>query len=271
MSNHVHLLIKTNDVKLGKIMQRVLTGYALYFNRKYNRSGYVFQGRFKSTVCDEENYLLELVRYIHLNPLRANMVKNLKELACYPWSGHRVLLGKKKLAIQDKQEILARFGSRKEYLDFISPGTKENESVDLEGGGLIRSLGGIGRTVFARNQDPRAAYDQRILGYGDFVEDIWEKLKQEGKQHNRMSFEELADKVSRYCKTETKKLVKWKGLKGTGDAKALLVSLATSLLGLTGVTTGNKMNLSASRISRLKYLGEKILKQYTLTPEMILD
>ncbi|MDY0301166.1 MAG: hypothetical protein RBQ99_06230 [Trichlorobacter sp.] len=79
----------------------LLTGYALAFNRRYKRSGHLFQNRYRSIVCEEESYLLELVRYIHLNPLRAGMVKSLDELDHYPWSGHAVLLGTRNLDCQE--------------------------------------------------------------------------------------------------------------------------------------------------------------------------
>lgn len=265
MDNHVHLLIKTTDVKLGKIMHRVLTGYAVRFNLKYHRCGYLYQGRFKSTVCDEEDYFLRLVRYIHLNPLIAGLVKDLEELENYEWSGHRVLVSRTKLAIQDKNEILRRFGGRKGYMEFLRSGMKKDE--DLEGGGLRRSLGGISRAI---KDDSLESYDQRILGSGEFVEAIWDQLEKEGKQVPRLCFDELALSVCRFCHIEPKKVVKWKGFKGSAEAKAILVSLATGFIGLTGATTGRKMNLTSQRISQLKYLGERLLKEQKLRPETIL-
>jgi len=73
-----------------------MTGYAVTFNKRHKRSGHLFQNRYKSIVCEEDSYLLELIRYIHLNPLRAGLVKDLKELDKYPWTGHSAILGKKK-------------------------------------------------------------------------------------------------------------------------------------------------------------------------------
>jgi putative transposase len=93
LTNHFHLLLMPTTVSLSETMRRLLTGYAVYFNRKYRRSGHLFQNRYKSILCEEEPYLLELVRYIHLNPLRAGMVYDLDKLDRYPWSGHAVLLG----------------------------------------------------------------------------------------------------------------------------------------------------------------------------------
>lgn len=71
-------------------MRRLMTAYAGYFNQRHHRSGHLFQNRYKSVVCEEDPYLLELVRYIHLNPLRSGLVKDLEELENYPWCGHGV-------------------------------------------------------------------------------------------------------------------------------------------------------------------------------------
>lgn len=89
MSNH--LLVETGRVALSKIMQGLQQSYALYFNREYGLVGHLFQGRYKAIVCDRDSYLLELVRYIHLNPIRSKMVK---DPAAYRWSSHRAYLGK---------------------------------------------------------------------------------------------------------------------------------------------------------------------------------
>jgi len=94
--NHFHLLLRTSLTPLSKVMRRLMTGYAVTFNKRHKRSGHLFQNRYKSVVCEEDQYLLELIRYIHLNPLRAGLVKNLKELDKYPWTGHSAILGKKK-------------------------------------------------------------------------------------------------------------------------------------------------------------------------------
>ena len=93
MSNHYHLLVRVGEKPLGKIMAPVLTGYATKYNRRYHRSGYVFQNRFKSILCDEDAYLLKLVCYIHLNPWKAGILTDLVSLDKYAWTGHAGLLG----------------------------------------------------------------------------------------------------------------------------------------------------------------------------------
>ena len=132
MLNHIYLLIKIGKQALSKVMRRILTGYALGYNRRHKRVGYLYQGRYKSIVCEEEAYLLELVRYIHLNPLRVGVVKTLEELDKYQWSGHSVIMGRQKTDWQDTEEILSRFGktkseARRKYREFVREGIKQGK------------------------------------------------------------------------------------------------------------------------------------------------
>ena len=102
--NHFHLLLRTGPTPLSKVMRRLMTGYAVTFNKRHKRSGHLFQNRYKSGVCEEDPYLLELIRYIHLNPLRAGVIKDLKELDKYPWTGHSAILGHRKNPLIPKLE-----------------------------------------------------------------------------------------------------------------------------------------------------------------------
>jgi putative transposase len=94
--NHFHILLRTGNTPLSTVMRRLMTGYAVTFNIRHRRSGHLFQNRYKSVVCEEETYLLELTRYIHLNPLRAKLVEDLKSLDKYQWSGHSAIIGRRK-------------------------------------------------------------------------------------------------------------------------------------------------------------------------------
>jgi len=176
MPNHYHLLIKTKNQPLADNMRKLLTGYAVNFNRRHKRVGHLFQNRYKSIVCQEENYLRELVRYLHLNPLRAGLVQDMEQLNRYPWSGHSALLGRVKREWQDTGYVLSFFGqgekARRNYLAYVMEGIAQGRRPDLVGGGLIRSLGGWSEVVALRSHKERVPYDQRILGDGDFVEGL---------------------------------------------------------------------------------------------------
>jgi len=105
MSNHAHILLRSGQQGLAKLMGRFLTGYAVGYNLRHRRYGHVFQNRYKSIVCDADSYFTELVRYIHLNPLRVKLVGDLRELERYPYCGHGVILGTIKNDWQDRDEV----------------------------------------------------------------------------------------------------------------------------------------------------------------------
>jgi putative transposase len=177
MDNHFHLLLYSGPQGLPKFMRRLLTGHAIRFNRKYRRHGHLFQDRYKSIVCEEDRYFLELVRYIHLNPLRAGRVKDMKELDRYPWSGHSVLVGRSMRGWQSKEEVLGWFGSQgskaiRSYREFMEEGKGQGKREDLVGGGLIRSVGGWSRVLGLRDRREDMAHDPRVLGGGDFVANV---------------------------------------------------------------------------------------------------
>ena len=94
MDNHVHLLVKSGAKPVATLMRKLLTWYAVYYNRRHHRSGHFFENRCKSVLCQEDQYSLTLVRSIHLNPVRAGLVIHPRELDTYPWSGHTALAGK---------------------------------------------------------------------------------------------------------------------------------------------------------------------------------
>jgi len=106
MPTHFHLLVKTKNLPLSSSMRRLLTGYVVNFNRRHRRYGHLFQNRYKSIVCQEDAYLMELVRYIHLNLLRGGVVKDIHGLNLSPWSGHSALLGKVERKWQDTEYVL---------------------------------------------------------------------------------------------------------------------------------------------------------------------
>ena len=174
MSNHYHLLIRVSTEPLVKLMSPLLSGYATQYNYRKKRSGYVFQNRYKSILCDADNYLLELIRYIHLNPLKAKMVMTMSELDRYRWSGHAGIMGKHIQTWHDAAEVLALFGKQSKkaqvhYRNFISDGV-ELTNRDLSGGGLIRSYGGWEAVKYLRKEHEARIGDERILGDSHFVE-----------------------------------------------------------------------------------------------------
>jgi REP element-mobilizing transposase RayT len=175
LTNHAHLLLRSGPGGLPHYMRRLLTSYAQAYNRRHKRYGHLFQNRYKSIVCEEEVYFQELVRYIHLNPLRVGLVPNLGRLDWYPWSGHGVLVGEVKYSWQDADYVLSWFGkragqARRVYRRYVFEGIKQGRRPELVGGGLIRSLGGWSAVKSLRRSGEKVLTDERILGTDDFVE-----------------------------------------------------------------------------------------------------
>ncbi|MGD8675332.1 MAG: hypothetical protein PVG81_05955 [Desulfobacterales bacterium] len=160
---------KNRTDTLSSVMRRLLTGHAVYFNRRHHRHGHLFQNRYKSILCQEENYLRELVRYIHLNPLRAELVEDMKALDSYPYCGHSGLLGKIKREWHQVDDVLGLFGkrkaeARKRHRNFVVEGIKHGQRPELTGGGLLRSVGGWAALKSLRSNKDWVKSDERIYG-----------------------------------------------------------------------------------------------------------
>jgi putative transposase len=181
--DHFHLLLKTGNIPISIVTRRLLTGYAVFFNRRHGRHGHLFQNRYKSILCQEESYLLELVRYIHLNPLRAKLVAGIGELDQYPYSGHSRLTGRFADERQETASILIRFGkrisaARKKYVKFVEDGISQGRRHELTGGGLVRSAGGWKELKALRRREIKLQSDERIPGDSDFVDTVLKKAEE---------------------------------------------------------------------------------------------
>ena len=174
LPNHAHLLLRSGPAGLPQFMRRLLTGYAQAYNRRHRRVGHLFQNRYKSIVVEEDPYFRELVRYIHLNPLRARLVPDLPHLDRYPWCGHAGILGRQHPPWQDRAYVLSWFGrtervALRAYRAFLREGIPQGRRPELVGGGLVRSLGGWAEVRAIRQRADRVVTDERILGSGPFV------------------------------------------------------------------------------------------------------
>jgi len=208
LTNHAHILLRSGPEGLPQYMRRLLTGYAQAYNRRHKRYGHLFQNRYKSIVCEEETYFQELVRYIHLNLLRAGLVPNLERLDRYPWSGHGVLVGKVEYSWQDADYVLSWFGkragqARRVYRHYVAEGIDQGRRPELVGGGLIRSLGGWSAVKSLRRSGDRVLTDERILGTDDFVESV---LAETDRKTSRLFSSRLQDKeVQKFLEERCKK------------------------------------------------------------------
>jgi REP element-mobilizing transposase RayT len=271
--NHFHLLIRTGPIPISTIMRRLLTGYALWFNRTHRRHGHLFQNRFKSILCQEDIYLLELVRYIHLNPFRAGIVRNLEELGRYPYSGHSVLAGKIKQNWQDTGWVLGMFNenlgpARKAYKTFVEKGVEQGKRKDLTGGGLIRSAGGWEAVKILKKEKIFQRGDERILGDGDFVDIVLASAEEEMEKRyalraRGMNLEKASMRVEKILGVNP---LKAKGrYKPVVEARSLFCYWAVREIGMPMSVLGRKLEISIPAISKSVIRGEIIAKKRGLT------
>jgi REP-associated tyrosine transposase len=272
MPNHTHFLFRSGSSGISALMRRLLTGYAVSYNRRHKRHGQLFQNRYKSIICQEDAYLQELVRYIHLNPLRAKMVVDLKALDSYPYCGHSVLMGKEKIEWQDVEYVLGYFGkrvgdARKKYRSYVEKGIPLGRRPELVGGGLIRSLGGWDELKKMRltGQD-RIKSDQRILGESDFVREVLfesgENFTRKYKLKSRgFSFEKVVDRVSLLFQLEKDYIVGKGRQKDRVRARDLICYWSAIELEISMADLAKRFGITLAAVSYAVKRGEKIAKE----------
>jgi putative transposase len=271
MPNHVHLLVTTGKAPLATVMRRLLTGYAGDFNRRYRRHGQLFQNRYKSILCQEELYLLELVRYIHLNPLRGRLVRELAELDEYPYAGHGTLLGRQHRPWQDTVSILGRFGqhvsaARRAYRTFVAAGDPKSRRPELVGGGLIRSMGGWGAVRALRQRDVRVKGDERILGETPFVLEALAANAETLRRREHLQIDDqglyvLAQRAAALLEVDAQSVLTKTQQPAVVAARSLLAYWAIRELGVTATLLAKRLGLTQPAISIAARRGERIARE----------
>ena len=232
MSNHVHLLLETKSVALSKVMQGIQASYTQSYNRRHRKVGHLFQGRYKAILCDRNAYLLELVRYIHLNPGR---LRDPDDPWRYRWSSHAAYLGKASAVKVDTQEVLSQFGSRlgaatRAYQGFMKDGMKQGHEEKY-----YQTL------------------DQRFLGDEGFVKEVAQrtKAKEVEIKGKKVGFAPLLQALCTVRRVESKVLLQAGRQRQWVAVRAQLVYLAREWSGLTAKELAGRLHRDASMISRL--------------------
>lgn len=260
MPNHFHLLVRTGHHSLSKSMRKLLTGYVVNFNLRHKRYGHLFQNRYKSIICEEDPYLLELTRYIHLNPLRAGMVGDLEALNNYRWSGHSVIMGRMKGDWQEIDTILAYFGKGrqaiKKYEQFVKEGLSYGKRPELVGGGLIRSLGGWSQVLSLRKRRIKVASDERILGKDEFIRRLLSEAEEKEKETLRLfrrvpDLEILASRIVKGEGIEESELRSGMRTRKVVRARRIFCRLAVVKMGYPGAEVARYLGVSTSAVNRL--------------------
>lgn len=271
MPNHFHLLLRTGALPLSTVMRRLMTGHAITYNRRHGRYGHLFQNRYKSILCQNDPYFLEVVRYIHLNPLRAGLVENLERLDKYPFSGHGVIMGKHKQVWHESREVLSRFGeqagpARRKYRDFVARGIEQGRRTDLTGGGLIRSAGGWAAVSEMRKAGARVKSDERILGDSDFVNQVLSQadeaferrfaLKAQG-----IDLDCIAARVASLLDMAVEDVWIQGRYRNVVTARSLICYLAVRELGASMTSLARRFGISTVTVSKSVERGAGIIKE----------
>ena len=260
LDTHFHLLVRSGNQSLSQSMGKLLTGYVVNFNRRHKRYGHLFQNRYKSILCEEDPYLLELTRYIHLNPLRARMVKDLRELRGYPWAGHSAIIGKQERGWQDVGAVLGYFGRRKKraiiaYENYVREGIEKGRRPELVGGGLIRSMGGWSEVLSLRRRGEKTVSDERILGSGEFIEELLAEAEEKAKEtlgwRGRVpSLQTMLSKISKRDGVEEEKVRGGDRRRSVVGARKVFCRVAVKRLGYSGAAVARFLGVTTSLVNR---------------------
>ena len=268
VQNHFHLLLKTGNIPIATVMRRLLTGYVIRFNRRHSRNGHLFQNRYKSILCQKDVYLKELIRYIHLNPLRAGIVRDLEALDSYPYAGHSAIMGRCKREWQSVDSALSLFDTRlmrarRAYRKYVAAGVDQGKRWDLMGGGLIRSAGGWSGVRSLVKDGIFFKSDERMLGVSDFVENVLAEADEAMERKYALAAQGIdlhrlihlaADLVS----------IRPERIAGPGKsrdlvkARSLICHWGASELGLTMTHLGATLGISVPTVSVAAKRGERI-------------
>jgi REP element-mobilizing transposase RayT len=233
MTNHVHLLIETPRDPISRIMQMINFTYTQYFNKRYGKVGHLFQGRYKSYLCDKDGYLLSLVRYIHNNPLRAGLVK---DAVGFQWSSHGDYLHGTK-ALVDTDRVLRLFSERPgiarlKYMEFMIAGEPD------------------------RSLSPYAAYEQQIVGDERFIEKVEKRVGSLEKKAKKMPIRDLVRAIEKETGVGLSEMMSRRRGEALRTARGILVALAREI-GYTMVELQGILKRDISVLSRLASIGEE--------------
>jgi len=250
MDNHYHLLMETPKANLSQIMQNINTSYTVYINRKYQRSGHLLQGRFKGIIVDKDRYLISLSRYIHLNPVRARLVKRPVE---YPWTSYRSFIDQEgEDSLVDTGETLSYFSKHRHratraYREFVEgdEGRDENPFARMEAGILLGE----------------GAFKGKVLRLIE-MKKVDEEVVQAKRLRKKISINAVIKACQLYYGKRRKALVE--RAKG-GEGRQEAIYLAKILTGEKGKEIGQYFGIKGSAVSdAIRRLEERLDRESQL-------
>jgi REP element-mobilizing transposase RayT len=268
MHNHYHLVLRLGDKELGRIMKPLNMHYAHYHRKKYRRRGPLFMDRFKSIATQNQHYVQELVRYVHLNPVRAGICKSIDDLNVYPWSGHAALAGAgcKNRSFQETNSVLKRFGttiqdSRTNYLKFMAEGLNCSNDGDHLVCLVRKSNEGIqsGRTATCW-----------VIGDREFVMNALEsaqagRLRVSRFEREGGSIEFIAAKICEQFNVSADELKKRHRGSTTADARKVLACIADREYRAPHRIIAGYLGVGTTAVSEMSRQGKVIVDRMKVT------
>ena len=268
MPNHFHLLVRTGNEPIYRFMHRLLTGYAVSYNLRNERKGYVFQGRFKSILVQEEMYFLNLMKYIHLNPLKAGLVTDFQELQEYRWSGHGSIIGVRKYLWHNRLYALSKFGtnifdSKSRYVKYVSEEISNKTMDELHSGTYLLGKQGICDLAQESHCDNwRGCF--RVLGNKEFAVSTMNRLKQMGnrivrdREETHKKIAELFTWVTDNMGFSTQMILGNTRNPELSDSRALIAWVLSDRLGLSQSDCSGVLKMSRSGIRKAITKGKRV-------------
>jgi hypothetical protein len=230
MENHYHLLLETPRENLSRIMHHINGAYTMYYNVKMKRCGHLFQGRYKSIVVEKDAYCLELSRYIHLNPVRAGMVKKVEE---YPWSSYLSYIGESKgPQWLETGFVLASFGKEegavhKKYREFVQEAVEKGEENPL-----------------------KHVYASTILGRASFSAFVQKKIKENMRETDKRDIPALKALASRPSLDQIAKFVEYACKTNPRQIKKMILLISQDIGGYSLIEIGRRYGMQGAAVSQ---------------------
>jgi REP element-mobilizing transposase RayT len=254
MPSHIHLVVRTGPVPLSRLMARLGTGYACQFNLRHGRVGHLFQNRFKSLLVELERHGRQLIRYVHLNPLRTGLVRSLEDLEDYPWTGHASLMGRRSCGFISAAEVLRWFDpdpvrGRSVLREWIAQELDEpSDSMSFAGGDLVASRPGCEGAIDGRmSEEVGRGAPGTLLKSG-----AWD-------------LEKLLSWVCTRIGVDESEVRRGRRTRSASEARAITAYLATAELGLRGVDVAGALALGSGATSRAISRGRERMKSLGLS------
>jgi putative transposase len=254
MTNHIHLALQSGQIPLSRFMQNLGFRYTRWINWRLKRSGHLFQGRFKAVLVDADSYLLQLVRYIHLNPVRAGLVKNADE---HRWSSHKAYCGRELIPWLTTEAVWSRLSASRAqaisaYKEFLLDGMKEGHRAEFHKG---------------------MGEDCRLLGNDEFVEKALRQAQDQFKERRLLTVQRIIDQlccVYRVEKAELQRAGRDRLLTEVrGMAAWLVVETGCGTLAELGRETGRDVSTLSSAARRLQLRARDDTKLESLRESLL--